>query len=94
MEKNVVLAIATVMDPRYKIMYFEFSSSKYGGKDGNIEVSTVLMAIRSLYDDYNTRFPTNQKVRLLGRLSGGALVLMLLSGYKITSSSLNLITNL
>ena len=56
----LVLAIATVMDPQYKISYFEFSSSKYGGNDSKTEVSTVLMAVRSLYDDYNTRFPINE----------------------------------
>ncbi|XP_050241295.1 zinc finger BED domain-containing protein RICESLEEPER 2-like [Quercus robur] len=58
----LVLAIATVMDPRYKISYFEFSSSKYGGNDSKTEVSTVLMAVRSLYDDYNTRFPINENL--------------------------------
>jgi hypothetical protein len=56
----LLLAIATVMDPRCKITYFEFSSSKYGGNDGNTEVSTVLMAIRSLYDDYSIQFPENE----------------------------------
>ena len=56
----LVLAIATVMDPQYKISYFEFSSSKYGGNDSKTEVSTVLMAVRSLYDDYNSRFPISE----------------------------------
>uniref|UniRef100_A0A7N2R680 Transposase n=1 Tax=Quercus lobata TaxID=97700 RepID=A0A7N2R680_QUELO len=56
----LVLAVATVMDPRYKITYFEFSSSKYGGDDDTTEVSTVVMAIRSLYDDYSIQFPETE----------------------------------
>ena len=56
----LVLAIATVMDPRCKITYFEFSSSKYGGDDDTAEVSTVVMAIRSLYDDYSIQFPETE----------------------------------
>ena len=55
-----VLAIATVMDPRCKITYFEFSSTKYGGNDDNTEVSTVVLAIRSLYDNYNIQFPETE----------------------------------
>nr|POF08624.1 zinc finger bed domain-containing protein ricesleeper 1 [Quercus suber] len=56
----LVLAIATVMDPRCKITYFEFSSTKYGGNDDNTEVSTVVLAIRSLYDIYNIQFPETE----------------------------------
>ncbi|KAK9288476.1 hypothetical protein L1049_016933 [Liquidambar formosana] len=51
----LVLTIATVMDPRYKMKYIEFSSSKFEGSDGNSQVR-VLEAIHSLYDDYVTRF--------------------------------------
>ncbi|KAF3970468.1 hypothetical protein CMV_005847 [Castanea mollissima] len=40
--------------------YFEFSSTKYGGNDDNNEVSTVVLAIHSLYDNYSIRFPETE----------------------------------
>ncbi|KAK9288599.1 hypothetical protein L1049_017058 [Liquidambar formosana] len=49
----LVLAIATVLDPRFKMKYLEFSSSKYEGNDGNLQVTAVLEAIQSLYGDYS-----------------------------------------
>ncbi|KAM7488010.1 hypothetical protein LguiB_025494 [Lonicera macranthoides] len=48
----LVLAVATVMDPRCKMRYIEFSSLKYEGSDANSKINLVLGAINSLYDDY------------------------------------------
>ncbi|KAK1385528.1 hypothetical protein POM88_023263 [Heracleum sosnowskyi] len=48
----LVLAIATVMDPRCKMKYIEFSSMKYGDKSGNSQVTTVVEAIQGIFDDY------------------------------------------
>ncbi|KAK9288630.1 hypothetical protein L1049_017090 [Liquidambar formosana] len=53
----LVLTIATVMDPRSKMKFIEFSSSKFEGSNGNSRVRDVLEAIHSIYDDYVTRFP-------------------------------------
>ncbi|KAL8100472.1 zinc finger BED domain-containing protein RICESLEEPER 1-like [Apium graveolens] len=48
----LVLAIATVMDPRCKMKYIEFSSMKYEDKSGNSQVKAVLEATQGIYDDY------------------------------------------
>ncbi|WOG83469.1 hypothetical protein DCAR_0102644 [Daucus carota subsp. sativus] len=48
----LVLAIATVLDPRCKMKYIEFSSLKYEDNSGNTQVISVLEAIRGIYDDY------------------------------------------
>lgn len=51
----LLLAVATVMDPRYKMKYIEFSSMKYEGSGGDSPVATVLEAVQSLFDDYAAR---------------------------------------
>ncbi|WOG83470.1 hypothetical protein DCAR_0102645 [Daucus carota subsp. sativus] len=48
----LVLAIATVLDPRCKMKYIEFSYLKYEGNLGNMQVTSVLEAIRGIYDGY------------------------------------------
>ncbi|WOG83468.1 hypothetical protein DCAR_0102643 [Daucus carota subsp. sativus] len=48
----LLLAIATVMDPRCKMKYIEFSFLKYDDNSGNSKVTTILEAIRGIYDDY------------------------------------------
>ncbi|KAK1385537.1 zinc finger BED domain-containing protein RICESLEEPER 1-like [Heracleum sosnowskyi] len=48
----LVLAISTVMDPRCKMKYIEFSSLKNDDNSGNSKVTAVLEAIRGIYDDY------------------------------------------
>ncbi|KAK1385529.1 hypothetical protein POM88_023264 [Heracleum sosnowskyi] len=48
----LVLAIATVLDPRCKMKYIEFSSLKYEDNSRNTQVTSVLEAIREIYDDY------------------------------------------
>ncbi|XP_074347244.1 zinc finger BED domain-containing protein RICESLEEPER 2-like [Apium graveolens] len=49
----LTLAIVTVMDPRCKMKYVEFSFLKYDHNLDNSRVTTVLDAIRGIYDDYN-----------------------------------------
>lgn len=51
----LLLAVATVMDPRYKMKYIDFSSMKYEGSGGDSQVATVLKAVQSLFDDYAAR---------------------------------------
>ncbi|XP_059631996.1 zinc finger BED domain-containing protein RICESLEEPER 1-like [Cornus florida] len=48
----LVLAIASVMDPCFKLQYIECYSSNFAESDGNSKVTLVLEAIRNLYDDY------------------------------------------
>ncbi|KAH7866890.1 hypothetical protein Vadar_026368 [Vaccinium darrowii] len=48
----LVLAIASVIDPRYKMKYVEFSTQKFGDTDGNSRAATVREAVRNLYKDY------------------------------------------
>ncbi|KAL7163354.1 hypothetical protein ACSBR2_039452 [Camellia fascicularis] len=45
----LVLAIASVMDPRFKMKYIEFSSLKF---KGDYSYSKVLKAMHKLYNDY------------------------------------------
>ncbi|XP_059275455.1 zinc finger BED domain-containing protein RICESLEEPER 1-like [Lycium ferocissimum] len=47
----LVLALATIMDPRYKVKYLEFCFLKYGGNDHS-PLPSILEAIRSLFNDY------------------------------------------
>ncbi|KAK9288679.1 hypothetical protein L1049_017142 [Liquidambar formosana] len=56
----LVLAIAAVLDPRFKMKYIEFSSSKYEGSDGNSKVTMVVESIHSLYEDYVTHNPQKE----------------------------------
>ncbi|PSR97887.1 Zinc finger BED domain-containing protein [Actinidia chinensis var. chinensis] len=48
----LVLGIASVMDPRFKMKYLEFSCVKFEGNDGNSKVEMVSEAIHKLYSDY------------------------------------------
>ncbi|GFZ11594.1 hypothetical protein Acr_22g0009920 [Actinidia rufa] len=48
----LVLAIASVMDPRCKMTYIEYISSKSEISDGNSQSTLVLDAVRSLFGDY------------------------------------------
>ncbi|KAK1364294.1 hypothetical protein POM88_039855 [Heracleum sosnowskyi] len=48
----LVLAIATVMDPRCKMKYVEFSSLKYEDNSVNQQFTAILEAIQGIYDDY------------------------------------------
>ncbi|KAL7252281.1 hypothetical protein ACSBR1_014014 [Camellia fascicularis] len=53
----LVLALATVMDPQCKMKYIEYLSMKdEGGNDVTSQVSTILKAICTLFDDYSTHF--------------------------------------
>lgn len=47
----LVLALATIMDPRYKVKYLEFCFLKYEGND-LLPLSSILEAIQRLLDDY------------------------------------------
>ncbi|XP_022849364.1 zinc finger BED domain-containing protein RICESLEEPER 1-like [Olea europaea var. sylvestris] len=53
----LVLAVATVMDPRCKMMYIEYLSSKFATRDCNLKLSTVSEAVRVLYDNYAASTP-------------------------------------
>lgn len=48
----LLLALTTLLDPRFKKKYFEFSSLKYEDSDGKLQVTTVLDALQTLYDEY------------------------------------------
>ncbi|KAL7163352.1 hypothetical protein ACSBR2_039450 [Camellia fascicularis] len=48
----LVLAIASVMDPRCKMRYIEYLSSKGERSDGNSQSTLVLDAICGLHGDY------------------------------------------
>ena len=48
----LVLAIASVMDPRCKMTYIEYIYSKSEISDGNSQSTLVLDAMRSLFGDY------------------------------------------
>ena len=54
----MVLAIAAVLDPRFKMRYIEFTCSKFwgSGEASSSQVNMVSDAIHELYDDYDTRF--------------------------------------
>ncbi|KAH7843434.1 hypothetical protein Vadar_016633 [Vaccinium darrowii] len=47
-----VLSIASVMDPRYKMRYIDYISSKREASDGNSRSALVLDAVHSIYSDY------------------------------------------
>ncbi|XP_015169015.1 zinc finger BED domain-containing protein RICESLEEPER 1-like [Solanum tuberosum] len=47
----LVLALTTIMDPRYKVKYLEFCFLKYEGND-LLPLSSILEAIQRLFDDY------------------------------------------
>ncbi|XP_016510530.1 zinc finger BED domain-containing protein RICESLEEPER 1 [Nicotiana tabacum] len=51
--KNIylVLALATIMDPRYKVKYLDFCFLKYENND-HLPLTSILEAIRSLLYDY------------------------------------------
>ncbi|XP_059282816.1 zinc finger BED domain-containing protein RICESLEEPER 1-like [Lycium ferocissimum] len=49
--RYLVLALATIMDPRYKVKYLEFCFLKYEGNDHS-PLPSILEAIQSLLDDY------------------------------------------
>ena len=46
----LVFALATIMDPRYKVKYLEFCFLKYEGND-LLPLSSILEAIQRLLDD-------------------------------------------
>ncbi|KAK4483327.1 hypothetical protein RD792_010513 [Penstemon davidsonii] len=50
----LVLAIVTVMDPRYKMKYIEFSSVKYYATSKDARLATVLESIQKVYNSYVT----------------------------------------
>ncbi|CAI9766885.1 unnamed protein product [Fraxinus pennsylvanica] len=54
-ETFLVLAIASVMDPRCKMQYMEYISTKFEDIDGIFESGAVLEAIQSIYADYVIR---------------------------------------
>ncbi|CAI9776153.1 unnamed protein product [Fraxinus pennsylvanica] len=56
----LVLAVATVMDPRCKMMYIEYLSSKFSIGDCNLQLSTVSEVVHVLYDNYATSTPQQQ----------------------------------
>ncbi|KAK3008009.1 hypothetical protein RJ639_014679 [Escallonia herrerae] len=60
-DMHLVLAVASVLDPRYKMKYIEFSSSKFEGSDGELQVSMVLDAVSKLYADYVKKFPVTEE---------------------------------
>ncbi|KAH7865931.1 hypothetical protein Vadar_013281 [Vaccinium darrowii] len=47
-----VLSIASVMDPRHKMRYIDYLSSKREASDGNSRSALVLDAVHSIYSDY------------------------------------------
>ncbi|KAJ4841755.1 hypothetical protein Tsubulata_003047 [Turnera subulata] len=49
--------VASVMDPRCKMKYLEYSLSKQGGGDGISDATTVLAAVRTIFNGYVTRLP-------------------------------------
>jgi len=52
-EYNLYLSCAIILDPRYKVKFVEYCSSKLFGHDEAIEqLDNVLGTSRSLYDDY------------------------------------------
>ncbi|KAK2976070.1 hypothetical protein RJ640_024798 [Escallonia rubra] len=60
-DMHLVLAVASVLDPRFKMKYIEFSSSKFEGSDGDLQVSMVLDAVSKLYADYVKKFPVTEE---------------------------------
>lgn len=58
----LVLAVAMVMDPRFKMKYLEFTSSEFDDSDGIPGFATVLEAVRSLFNDYVTQYPEKDYV--------------------------------
>ena len=57
----LLLALTTLLDPRFKKKYFEFSSLKYENSDSKSQVTAVLDAIQTLYDEYATTIDENEK---------------------------------
>jgi hypothetical protein len=57
----LLLALTTLLDPRFKKKYFEFSSLKYEDSDGKLQVTAVLDAIQTLYDEYATTIDESEK---------------------------------
>ncbi|KAL6193586.1 hypothetical protein ACLB2K_034670 [Fragaria x ananassa] len=61
----MLLAIASALDPRLKLKYVEFVSTRLNGTEGSLQVADVLGAIHKLYDDYLIRFPIKGKLHVL-----------------------------
>ncbi|XP_028072259.1 zinc finger BED domain-containing protein RICESLEEPER 1-like [Camellia sinensis] len=61
-DRYLVLLITMVMDPRFKMKYLEFSSSKFDDSDGIPGVTTVLEAICSLFNNYVIKFPERDNI--------------------------------
>ena len=57
----LLLALTTLLDPRFKKKYFEFSSLKYEDSDGKFQVAAVLDALQALYDEYANTIDENEK---------------------------------
>lgn len=55
---HLVLEIAVVMDPRFKMKYIEFCSSKLEGSDS--EANSVIEKIRAVYNKYVIKFPREE----------------------------------
>ncbi|PRQ39545.1 putative HAT dimerization domain, ribonuclease H-like domain, hAT-like transposase, RNase-H [Rosa chinensis] len=51
----MLLGISAALDPRFKMKYVEFASSKVKGVDGSSQASAVLGAIDKLFDEYALR---------------------------------------
>ncbi|KAI5349143.1 hypothetical protein L3X38_002030 [Prunus dulcis] len=56
----LLLAIAAVLDPRFKMKCIEFVCSKVKGRDRNSQVAAVLGAICKHFDEYKIRFPEKE----------------------------------
>ena len=56
----LLLALTTLLD-RFKKKYFEFTSLKYEDSDGKSQVTAILDAIQTLYDEYATTIDESEK---------------------------------
>lgn len=74
-EMFMVLAIAAVLDPRFKMKYIEFTCSEVWGTDGISKAKAVSDAFHNLFDDYATRFPVKA-------LSSSSSNLISIQGYQ------------
>nr|XP_011462907.1 PREDICTED: zinc finger BED domain-containing protein RICESLEEPER 1-like [Fragaria vesca subsp. vesca] len=66
----MLLAIASALDPRLKLKYVEFVSTRLNGTEGSLQVADVLGAIHKLYDDYLIRFPIKENFMCYSSCSG------------------------
>ncbi|KAF5178258.1 Zinc finger bed domain-containing protein [Thalictrum thalictroides] len=60
----MVMAMASIIDPHFKLKYLEFYFTKYNGSDAKISLELVREAIVNLYNEYLNHEPSPEQIEM------------------------------